>query len=174
VRKFNITWSGQSLGNGASATGFIVVDDAVAPTVGSQDLISTSDVIDLGITITGSQAGNGTFGKSDFSWIYFATPAPLDLGHELIGQTLGNGYNYGDNNANGAAGDFNLFASTDGAPNGTWFFMLTAGNGGDTMLVTSMTPGGVPEPASWALMIGGFGAIGAAMRHGRKAKVSFA
>lgn len=31
----------------------------------------------------------------------------------------------------------------------------------------------VPEPASWALMLGGFGAIGAAMRGRRKAAVSF-
>ena len=34
-------------------------------------------------------------------------------------------------------------------------------------------PGGVPEPATWALMIMGFGAIGATMRH-RQAKVRFA
>ena len=28
-------------------------------------------------------------------------------------------------------------------------------------------PGGVPEPASWALMIGGFGLVGASMRRRR-------
>jgi PEP-CTERM motif len=27
-------------------------------------------------------------------------------------------------------------------------------------------PGGVPEPASWALMLGGFGLTGAALRRG--------
>jgi len=32
---------------------------------------------------------------------------------------------------------------------------------------------GVPEPASWALMLGGFGAIGFAMRSRRKAALSF-
>jgi hypothetical protein len=32
-------------------------------------------------------------------------------------------------------------------------------------------PGGVPEPSVWALMILGFGAIGAAMRAGRKAQL---
>ncbi len=31
----------------------------------------------------------------------------------------------------------------------------------------------VPEPASWAMMLGGFGAIGGAMRSRRKANVSF-
>ena len=34
-------------------------------------------------------------------------------------------------------------------------------------------PGGVPEPASWTLLIAGFGLVGASMRH-RKAAVSAA
>jgi len=34
--------------------------------------------------------------------------------------------------------------------------------------------GAVPEPASWALMLGGFGLVGGAMRSRRKAAVSFA
>jgi len=33
--------------------------------------------------------------------------------------------------------------------------------------------GAVPEPASWALMLGGFGAIGTAMRRRPRAAVSF-
>jgi hypothetical protein len=39
---------------------------------------------------------------------------------------------------------------------------------------TTDDPAGVPEPASWAMFIGGFGAIGGAMRSRRKAGVSFA
>ena len=38
-------------------------------------------------------------------------------------------------------------------------------------LITST--GSVPEPASWALMLGGFGAIGSAMRNRRKASFDF-
>jgi hypothetical protein len=38
---------------------------------------------------------------------------------------------------------------------------------------TASTPAAVPEPASWALMIGGFGLAGAAMRR-RPATVRFA
>ena len=34
--------------------------------------------------------------------------------------------------------------------------------------------GAVPEPASWAMMLGGFGLVGGAMRSRRKATVSFA
>lgn len=37
----------------------------------------------------------------------------------------------------------------------------------------NVTAGAVPEPASWALMLGGFGAIGGAMRSRRRAAVSF-
>ena len=35
-------------------------------------------------------------------------------------------------------------------------------------------PGGVPEPATWAMMIGGFGVVGGAVRRRPTAKVSFA
>jgi hypothetical protein len=34
-------------------------------------------------------------------------------------------------------------------------------------------PGAVPEPATWLMMLGGFGAIGGTMRRRREAKVSF-
>ncbi len=32
----------------------------------------------------------------------------------------------------------------------------------------------VPEPASWAMMVGGFGLIGGALRYRRKTTVTFA
>jgi hypothetical protein len=46
----------------------------------------------------------------------------------------------------------------------------------NTGLVTGFNePGAVPEPATWAMMIGGFGAIGGAMRYRRrKTTLSFA
>jgi len=48
------------------------------------------------------------------------------------------------------------------------------GPGGDVWYAeTWVVRGGVPEPASWALMLGGFGAIGGALRR-RRAAVSFA
>jgi hypothetical protein len=39
--------------------------------------------------------------------------------------------------------------------------------------VTRLGDGAVPEPASWAMFIGGFGLVGAGMRSRRKAAVSF-
>jgi len=41
-------------------------------------------------------------------------------------------------------------------------------------LSAGQTPAAVPEPASWAMMLGGFGLVGGAMRARRKAGVSFA
>jgi len=45
--------------------------------------------------------------------------------------------------------------------------------GSDNVNYAFRLQGSVPEPASWALMLGGFGAIGGAMRSRRKAAVSF-
>jgi hypothetical protein len=43
-----------------------------------------------------------------------------------------------------------------------------------TLKLTGIPQGAVPEPASWALMLGGFGLIGSAMRANRKTIVHFA
>jgi hypothetical protein len=68
----------------------------------------------------------------------------------------------------GPSGDFNIFAATSGAPTGTFFFELkTNGGTGDSLGVTSISAA-VPEPASWALMITGFGLVGGALRSRRK------
>ena len=45
--------------------------------------------------------------------------------------------------------------------------------GGSNVFVTNAVSGAVPEPASWAMMVGGFGLMGAALRR-KKASVSFA
>ena len=50
---------------------------------------------------------------------------------------------------------------------------LALNQGTVVSLDISSSGGAVPEPASWALMLGGFGAIGGAMRSRRKAAVSF-
>jgi PEP-CTERM motif len=45
---------------------------------------------------------------------------------------------------------------------------------GSTILATAQGPGGVPEPEAWALMIAGFGLVGAAMRRRAAVQVTYA
>jgi hypothetical protein len=45
---------------------------------------------------------------------------------------------------------------------------------GSTILASAQGPGGVPEPAAWALMISGFGLTGAAMRRRANVQVTYA
>ncbi|HWI86398.1 MAG TPA: PEPxxWA-CTERM sorting domain-containing protein [Sphingomonas sp.] len=63
-------------------------------------------------------------------------------------------------------------------PDGVWIagseFVEVAGTSfDDVKWSTSVVGPSVPEPATWAMMLGGFGAVGGAMRSRRKAIVSF-
>ena len=44
----------------------------------------------------------------------------------------------------------------------------------DDITFGAVTPGGVPEPAAWAMMLAGFGLVGSAMRRREKVAVTFA
>lgn len=172
---FTVKWSGAQFGNSATATGTFDINTALYPTLGgSQPNIAVGpDFKVLGVKVTGASSGNGSFTQSNFNSAYFAAFSPLNYNKELIGQPLSNGFTYGSFGAGygGPSGDFNLFGSTSGAPNGTFYFQLQTSNGsGDRLAVTSIAPG-VPEPASWALMVAGFGLVGAAARR-RKAALA--
>jgi len=52
-------------------------------------------------------------------------------------------------------------------------FTLNLARSSDAVLYTTGDPGSVPEPISWALMLGGFGTIGGLMRSRGKATVDF-
>ncbi len=160
---YNLDWVG--INNTASATGYITLDATNLATVGG-GAVDLSNVTDLSVTVQGTTGGNGVFGMSDFGSITFHAPGALNLGQQLIGQTLDGGKIFGATDS--VSGDFNLF-STGGsnAPTGTWYFTLTA-QSGEQMLLTSMMP--VPEPESYAMLLAGLALAGAiARRKGKQA-----
>lgn len=168
AKVFVVKWSGSQFGNSATATGTFDINTAVYPDLGGTENVNPvgPNFQVLSLKITGASSGNGTFTQSDFGSFVFAANTPLNYNTQLIGQLMGNGYTFGSFGPGygGPSGDFNLFASNASAPTGTFFFRLTTGNGsGDSLAVTSIAPG-VPEPASWALMIAGFGLVGVAAR----------
>lgn len=169
---FNVTWSGEQFNNTARATGQLDIDTALYPELGGvQNTIPFGAHFQLlGLTVSGAASGNGSFVQSDFQFAYFAAFSPLNYGAELIGQAMSNGFNFGSFGAGygGPSGDFNLFQNVVGAPTGTYYFQLTTNGGsGDSLAVTSIRVASVPEPASWALMIAGFGMVGAVARRRR-------
>jgi hypothetical protein len=164
IETFDITWSGASFSDPATATGFIIVDTASLPTTGSvvPVFLPSVAVLGLGITVNDPDGGSGTFGMADFDGLYFWAPTSLNLGTQLIGQNVGGGDVYGDPDGNG--GDFNLFSLIPGVPDGYIYFTLADG-AGNLLQVTSIAP--APEPSSWALMIGGVFGVGALLRRRR-------
>ncbi|PZN93706.1 MAG: hypothetical protein DCF31_11880 [Alphaproteobacteria bacterium] len=169
---FTVTWSGAPFNNGASAIGHFDFSATPADLGGAQNQNSfpSANVQLLDLTISGATTGNGSFAQTDFASYYFASFSQLDYSQELIGQAMGNGCSFGkaDFCSFGQFGDFNLFGQFNGAPTGTSYFTLSTA-GGDRMIVTSMASAvpSVPEPASWAMLIAGFGLTGAAMRRRR-------
>jgi hypothetical protein len=109
-------------------------------------------------TLTGYEAAraviNGRWSTDDYGWDIL-----------INGQSTGNW-----------AGDFSNwynFSVTSGFVTGTnTLDFIVYNTGGPGGLRVEMA-GGVPEPASWAMMLGGFGLVGGAMRSRRKAAVSF-
>ncbi|WP_235902871.1 PEPxxWA-CTERM sorting domain-containing protein [Sandarakinorhabdus oryzae] len=167
---FTVTWSGAQFGNTASAVGVFDIDTSLFPNLGGAqptNPVGTGFSI-ISFNVSGSAGGNGSFTQADFGSFYFAAFSPLNYSQQLIGQTMGNGFNFGSFGAGygGPSGDFNLFSVNPGAPTGSFYFQLTTA-GGDNIGVTSFAPGTVPEPASWAMLIAGFGLTGAALRRRR-------
>ncbi|MDE2378875.1 PEP-CTERM sorting domain-containing protein [Bradyrhizobium sp.] len=177
---FDITWSGASFGNTATATGEVTIDTSLYPTITSPPSLppvtplSNPAVTALRITVSGASSGNGTFTLSDFWGFRFYTPSSLDLSQELVGQALSNGCFFA--NPTGAcgfgnSGGLNFFGNTSSDPLGTSFFVLTTNHGsGDAMAIASITAA-IPESSTWAMMILGFGGLGF-MAYRRRSKAA--
>jgi hypothetical protein len=100
VKTFNFTFSGAAspeIINSAAATGFISFDTDTFVAYGNY--LGFDQVIDFGVTVSGTDNNNGVFNKSSFRDIKLVSTGPLDLSRELIGQALPDGtFGYGERN----------------------------------------------------------------------------
>jgi hypothetical protein len=146
----------------AQAVGSITFESTLLVNPGANDFfLPDPAVLALDVTVSGSIAGNGSFGITDFNEVVFDTAGgTLDFGSQLVGQpTSGGPWGTPD----GSSGDFNLFVSggtraagerypsasvvpngVAAPPNGNFFFTLGANGGaGENMVLTAM---GAPVP----------------------------
>jgi len=131
----------------------------------------TNNLIFSGFPVVMTKVGGGTFSVGNLdaglSWYASGQGATLDLvgtraDSSTVTASLGLDYMFQSYALNG----FDDLVSLSFSTTSNGYVALDNINGADT--------GAVPEPASWALMLGGFGLVGGAMRSRRKAAVTFA
>jgi hypothetical protein len=150
----------------AQAVGSITFEDTLLANPGSSSIfLPDPAVLALSVTVSGSAAGDGTFGIADFTEVVFDTNGgTLNFNAQLVGQpTAGGSWGTPDGNS----GDFNLFsggvgegaeryadqpnapAGANAPPNGVFYFTLGANGGADEpMVLTAMGGGPISPPAT--------------------------
>ena len=94
----------------------------------------------------------------------------INFGQTLFGQTI-IGADFSD--VAGSPGYVSVFWLFDFGTEGADFITLDDTHGfSDAALYTTGDPPAVPEPATWAMMLFGFGAAGYAMRRKRTPKLT--
>ena len=175
VETFNFTFSGAASPetiNSGIATGFISfdTDSFVSRNYG----FGIDNVIDFGVTVSGTNNFNGFFDKSSFSQINFGSPGPLDLSREFVGQVTTNGtFGVGERNDNTYG--FLLVANNGNTPTALDGYLMVAWDEPDykLMKLTSFAPAtvsAVPEADTSAMLLTGLGVIGFMVRRRKNAQ----
>lgn len=149
----------------AQAVGSITFEDTLLANPGLNEFsLPNPAVLALTVTVSGSAAGDGSFGIADFDEVVFDTNGgTLDFSSQLVGQaTTGGSWGTPDGNS----GDFNLLSggapkgaeryadqpNTPGGantpPNGVFFFTLGANGGNDEPMVLTAMGGNGSAPAT--------------------------
>lgn len=112
-------------------------------------------------------------GHAGMDWIEFGlTPDATGTVSFILTNTLGQTFNF-DNEPLGPGNTHFGFLASGGDPISNVFFsmdLLPSGgqNGITDIKQVRILRSGVPEPATWAMMLAGFGAVGIALRRSRK------
>ncbi|SHG98916.1 hypothetical protein [Massilia sp. CF038] len=152
---FDISWSGASFQNNATANAVLKLDDSL---LALESTIIAPGFESFVMHVAGAGVGNGTFTVADFFNLQFLKAKDLDLSRELIGQTLGNGCLFGSSRGacgGGQGGEFKLTGFSSPTPSNTFYFEIMVGNG-DRLLLTSIRPlaaAAVPEPGTLSLFV---------------------
>jgi hypothetical protein len=181
---FSSNPAGETVGWSFVANSDLAVTDLGWFSPSGADLVATHTVgiWDLAGTLLGSSViSPGTVDGTGYSYVSTG-PFNLFSGQQYV---IGGNIDINDGDSyitNAASVDTNsliTFAGTALSPNGSGFAFadsINANGIGRFGPNFQFVVGSVPEPATWAFMIFGFGAIGGAMRRQRKAnvKVSYA
>jgi hypothetical protein len=123
--------------------------------------VQMAALADIGFTWDGDNPTFGDFDKVNFSGSSIDFPT-LMVGTTYVGIHVG-----------GKGGGTTSFYVFD-AGAGLDVLTLNLPSGSGAVLYGTENPPPVPEPISWALMLGGFGMIGSVMRTGKLARVTVA
>jgi hypothetical protein len=99
--------------------------------------------------------------------------SPLNGAHTIDFDQMLYGITFVGIHVGGKGGGQTTFYKFDAGAGLDAFTLNLERSSGAVLYSTGDPTPGVPEPASWAMMLGGFGLVGGALRNRRKAAVSF-